>query len=490
MKIFLSLLILLFSFSSDAQWNLIPSPSASTISVDYVSSTIYIGSANGTFYRSDNIGQSWFSKPAVFSNSFRSVSFTPTGIGYACDPLGTSRSLDNGNTWSAPNSITGGVAFISFAPGNYNVAYAPGGNVNKSTNIGQSYIAVATPSIYTISGHVIDANNVYLCGRDPNIETIGEIARTNDGGINWVIKSFIGSSTISSVYFYDVLTGWAGSIDGDVFLTLDGGNNWSPLGTLPFSIRDIYFKDAFNGWAVGDGGNIYHTSNSGGNWAKQPSGTTQGLSKIAFNNVNNSAVIVGSNGTILHSTNGGGVLPVSLNHFYGKAVENSILLSWQTASEQNNKQFDIERFYNNNWQTIATLDGKGNSNLPVDYNFTDERPLQGINKYRLKQTDIDGKFTYSQILSVKMQYDKTEMSISPNPAKDNIVISYVLPADAVVQMNLINAHGQKLRTLLNAKQQAGSYTLNVTGNTLTKGIYFVRMAAGNKTITKKIYYVP
>jgi hypothetical protein len=70
------------------------------------------------------------------------------------------------------------------------------------------------------------------------------------------------------------------------------------------------------------------------------------------------------------------------------------------------------------------------------------------------------------------------------------VISYVLPADAVVQMNLINAHGQKLRTLLNAKQQAGSYTLNVTGNTLTKGIYFVRMAAGNKTITKKIYYVP
>jgi len=88
-------------------------------------------------------------------------------------------------------------------------------------------------------------------------------------------------------------------------------------------------------------------------------------------------------------------LPIELISFSAKSFNNAVQLTWATAAEINNDFFTIERSSDGlNWEIISYVSGAGNSNYVVDYEFTDEMPLEGIAYYRLKQTDFDGQFEY------------------------------------------------------------------------------------------------
>ena len=89
-------------------------------------------------------------------------------------------------------------------------------------------------------------------------------------------------------------------------------------------------------------------------------------------------------------------LPIELLSFEAICNNNSVNLLWSTASEKNNDYFTIERSSDGiTFQTVLTVKGAGNSNQVINYSAIDEKPIDGIAYYRLKQTDYDGKFEYS-----------------------------------------------------------------------------------------------
>ena len=104
-------------------------------------------------------------------------------------------------------------------------------------------------------------------------------------------------------------------------------------------------------------------------------------------------------------------LPIELLYFNGVKFENNNnKLSWSTSSESNNDYFNIERSEDGyNWNSIMTENGAGDSEIQIYYSFVDYNINRIINYYRLKQTDFDGKFKYSDIISVDNSDNKKEV---------------------------------------------------------------------------------
>ena len=118
-------------------------------------------------------------------------------------------------------------------------------------------------------------------------------------------------------------------------------------------------------------------------------------------------------------------LPIELLSFSAKANNDIVDISWSTASEINNDFFTIERSYNGvDFTSIGTVNGAGNSSMVLNYVSIDEKPYPGISYYRLKQTDFDGKYSYSTIAAVKFSADdKIVIQAGPIPATDKIKLT-------------------------------------------------------------------
>lgn len=94
-------------------------------------------------------------------------------------------------------------------------------------------------------------------------------------------------------------------------------------------------------------------------------------------------------------------LPIELIEFDAEYSEDQTELYWKTATEINNDYFTVERSKDGEqWNKIEYVEGAGNSNEELQYEIKDENPHAGLNYYRLKQTDYDGKYSYSDIIFV------------------------------------------------------------------------------------------
>jgi hypothetical protein len=118
------------------------------------------------------------------------------------------------------------------------------------------------------------------------------------------------------------------------------------------------------------------------------------------------------------------ILPISLLSFDAKKDKNNnVRLDWSTASEVNNDYFTIERSVDGeNFTPIGTVKGFGNTNTTRNYSLLDKNPEVGINYYRLKQTDFDGRFEYFNIVAVKIESGE-RVNIFPNPTTGSVKVS-------------------------------------------------------------------
>jgi len=118
-------------------------------------------------------------------------------------------------------------------------------------------------------------------------------------------------------------------------------------------------------------------------------------------------------------------LPVSMIGFYAEKVFDGAELTWITATENNNDYFTIERSLDGiEFEAIGKVDGAGNSNVVRTYKFSDYGPLSGIVYYRIKQTDFNGEFEYSDIISLDFTIEEEPLMIElfPNPANEYITV--------------------------------------------------------------------
>ena len=173
-----------------------------------------------------------------------------------------------------------------------------------------------------------------------------------------------------------------------------------------------------------------------------------------------------------------GVIPIELLKMTAKAVNNKNVVAWETASEINNKGFDIQRqTANGTWASLGFV--KGN-NKASTYTFEDEGPLS-ISYYRLRQIDFDGKETLSKVVSVS-QTQKGSLRIFPNPTTDKVNIA--LSDNDRFESTTVSVYNLIGKQVLVQKTTAN--TLELDMSSLAKGTYLLKIDTNNSIYTEKI----
>lgn len=234
-------------------------------------------------------------------------------------------------------------------------------------------------------------------------------------------------------------------------------------------------------FSVGGGGG----GHSGGDCGQGGGGTSPGTGGESYNTGSNQTNTTG--GGALASADGSvvinclGVLPVELKAFKVKRSGNSIRLTWQTASESNNEGFEVQHSNDaRQWQPLAFVTGQGTSNQPHFYEYTDGNPSPGINYYRLRQTDFDGNFEYSPVVSADLtNQDLSNLGIFPNPTKDAVTLA--LPADYAGEatLTLLDLTGRLVKKQF-LQLDGHSAKVHIRLGGLPKGIYLAKVQAGQQ----------
>lgn len=183
-------------------------------------------------------------------------------------------------------------------------------------------------------------------------------------------------------------------------------------------------------------------------------------------------------------------LPVELLSFDAgySGKDKVVYLKWVTATEINNDYFTVERSADGeNWTKILERDAAGNSNVMIEYPDVDPTPLQGQSYYRLKQTDFDGNFSYSQIVSINIPLSKTpSFTVYPNPSNGNSMRIDLHHFDDNVNIYLTDMLGQQVCVMQHQVEKDDVTVELNTGKNLSKGVYVVTVESGNDKIKKRI----
>jgi hypothetical protein len=168
-------------------------------------------------------------------------------------------------------------------------------------------------------------------------------------------------------------------------------------------------------------------------------------------------------------------LPIELLSFTAKNEGKHNLLKWTTATEINNNYFNVERSVDAKiFESFATVNGAGNSNTAMNYSINDTQPYNGLTYYRLKQTDYNGDYSYSNIISIENNLQGFELSnIHPNPTTDAINFDFYSPVSGELKVQI---HDYTGRVVLenNFLITKGKTSLNAPMAELAKGIYSLK----------------
>ncbi|RKY92344.1 MAG: hypothetical protein DRQ01_06440 [Ignavibacteriae bacterium] len=183
------------------------------------------------------------------------------------------------------------------------------------------------------------------------------------------------------------------------------------------------------------------------------------------------------------------VVPVELVSFNASVNENSVTLSWITATELNNSGFEIERtLLGSEFEKVGFVPGHGTSAETHSYSFVDQSLAAGSYAYRLKQIDLDGTYEYSNIVNVEI-ITPIEFELSqnyPNPFNPSTTIKFSIPEGSQVSLKIYNSLGQEIKILVNQFMEAGVHNVNFNAVGLNSGMYFYRLNAGEFTQVRKM----
>ncbi|MFT3683267.1 MAG: T9SS type A sorting domain-containing protein [Ferruginibacter sp.] len=174
-------------------------------------------------------------------------------------------------------------------------------------------------------------------------------------------------------------------------------------------------------------------------------------------------------------------VPVTLLNFNAEAKENMTLLSWQTAAELNVKEYVLERSSDGFSFKKIGMANAFNNVIRAEYYFTDKEPFPGINYYRIKCVDKDGKFTYSYVRMVKFDRTAGIVKVYPNPAKNILTVDGIFKNRRII-ISLTDFTG---RTVYQAVH-ANTRKIEIPVNKLQKAAYLLTVYDGDRIINRKI----
>ena len=510
--------VLYRTINKGRNWEFINFSEVGEFCIKFLNDSIAYQTGRGlTINKTSDKGYTW--SKAILNDNFYDVHFINETTGFAISGS-LYKTTTGGLNWSKVENAPGGndILFLDSLTGFIGGSQT----MYKTTDGGGSW--------YVVNGVPGGARKIFFVNHTTGWATGTEgIFKTTDEGENWNLQLAIPFSNITSIYFVDSLYGWAARINGRPFKTTDGGINWVEQTNLNiWESRDVFFKDVLKGFIL-ESNKFYETTNGGLNWILKPELT--GFSVAAkFSYYDSSVIFIigyktyrsvngGTNwidfneltGTRVNSLNllGTGLgyavgeyglilkyldsvyVPVELISFQGKSINNIIILNWQTASEINNKGFEIERSESENqiWKTIRFIQGSGTTAQEHRYSYKEVLENPGKYYYRLKQIDYDGKYEYSPFVEVKINFP-LNYSLSqnyPNPFNSTTNINFTIPIETAVKIKLYDITGSEINTLVNKEMKAGYYTIQLSTEGLSSGLYFYKITTGSGyTSVKKL----
>lgn len=389
----------------------------------------------------------------------------PNTIYYGSDRLYRSADAGLTHTAASQNPIVSGVAIsaIGISPQNDNVRI----------------VGLNNGAVYGTSSGSATLNDLDPSNAIPNVAVARTVVDPNSQTTAYVTLSSFG---VSSVWKTTNL-----NASPPTWTAVSTGLPNIPVNS--FVVNPLNSNQLFAGTDIG----VYGSVNGGTSWF--PAGT--GLPAVAV-----FGMAITSGGKLRIGTHGKGMWEISVlgalpvNYLSFKAYEKpegKVTLEWKTASESNNKGFEIERsIYSDNnaalhFEKVGFLSGNGTSSDQHSYTYIDA-PTGGKKfLYRLKQVDYDGRFRYSETRLVILGDLKTQLHTAyPNPADASATIKYQLAKNSQVEMALFDLSGKRLRILLNTRQEAGIYQLTVNTDKLPAGTYIYKMSVEGKQYAKQI----
>jgi hypothetical protein len=190
-------------------------------------------------------------------------------------------------------------------------------------------------------------------------------------------------------------------------------------------------------------------------------------------------------------------LPVELTAFDARQQSDAVLLTWHTASEENNAGFEIQRRTAADWERVGFVEGGGTTEEPQSYRFEDtDLPYEAESlTYRLRQVDLDGTASISDPVTVNRPSLEAELLPSyPNPAQSMVTLRYAVPdrgdasGPSAVRIELYDLLGRRVQTVVDT-EAAGRYEQVMDVSGLASGTYFLRMQTEGFTETQRLTIV-
>ncbi|MFI5237762.1 MAG: T9SS type A sorting domain-containing protein [Ignavibacteriales bacterium] len=184
-------------------------------------------------------------------------------------------------------------------------------------------------------------------------------------------------------------------------------------------------------------------------------------------------------------------LPVELDNFTGRKMQNEILLEWETLTEISNRGFEVLRQVDkNNWDILGFVEGNGNSNAPKKYFFIDKLISWGKYYYRLKQIDTDGNYEFSKVVYVDAGNIPNGFVLEenyPNPFNPLTTIKFAIAMTQEAELKIFDILGNEVAILFNEIAEGGRvYEIKFDGKNLPSGLYLYVLKSEKIFTSKKM----
>ena len=449
-------------------------------------------SFNQAMYSTDG-GNTWALSAFLDSADvdFNKISMVDTLIGYAaCEDYNVYKTTDGGLTWfqvTQPAVSTSDFETGAFVDANTGYVFGASSGAFKTTDGGTSWTPLTTAITTVYASHFVDAMTGFIGGSS------GALEKTTDGGTTFTpLTSDMGTSAIYSIYMVNSNLGYLSGSTGKVRKTTDGGTTWTTVdpGTYTPTLYSIDFKDENNGMVVGSSGLTFYTNDGGATWYVENTSmsTIYGVHVEKFSTDTSAAYVCGTNSYIMKNSHV--IVPVELASFSASVNGNNVTLSWMTATELNNRGFNVERTTGEeNWTELVFIQGHGTTSETQVYSFIDKDLAAGTYSYRIKQIDFDGSYKYynlKQDVEIAAPISYALSQNYPNPFNPTTTIKYSVPVDGFVNIAVFNVLGEEVANLVNSVHKAGNYELTFDATKLASGMYIYRMESGNYVSIKKM----
>lgn len=451
---------------------------------------------------SNDYGATFTSVALSVSNAdLRAIYMHDATSGYAVGSGGRIwKTTDGGNNWELYDAATiQAFSSVDFIDNLNGIVSGNGGQIWKTNDGGANWLSISNTGL-TIGFNgcaLIDTNTALVTGSNL-------VFKTTNGGTSWSqITPGVPIGPTSRIRMINDTTGYliggsGTSQQGYIFRTMDAGDTWINT-NFPYTgsmIYDIAFRSDSDYVVVGIGGNVFHTKNGGSSWEQYNLGLLNVVQSqvIGLTFVHQDTIIVGGAGASLVKVAVEPIIPVELVSFTASITNNSIRLFWTTATELNNRGFQIERKLSNSdeWNILGFIQGAGTSTESRTYVYDDFNINTGSYNYRIRQFDFDGTASVYNLPETVEFGAPVNFELSqnyPNPFNPSTTISFSIPNKDYVTLKVYDIIGNEVVTLVNEEKAPGNYQITFDASEFSSGVYFYSILAGNFSEVKKMMLI-